>query len=285
MASDSSRRDFGWEEHFSETSITATNGQWKGVFDDNGGGYVFPLFQGFQLALNTGKTGVRFPLDSSKYTGISFLLKTSVAKATVINWTHQVNWPDGTYAAYLDDLIYYTNTQQRTHDLNNQWRCKFVDLSANAGWTVEDVLGLRLDPSLNSPAGTEVIYDWVRVYDPASTGTIQLKWKTSGLSWLNSYQNGKVHIYIVSVGTGPNGAFLARVDNTGSCNIPGAMLPPGNYQFYLQLQSNKDSDNVLSTSGLSGTIVINGKPRVTLQKPSYTSGNDYATTSLLNKLS
>lgn len=81
------RRDFGWEEHFSETSITATNGQWRGVFDDSGGGYVFPLFQGFELALNTGKTGARFPLLSSKYTGISFMIKASIAKETVINWT------------------------------------------------------------------------------------------------------------------------------------------------------------------------------------------------------
>ncbi|MEM8493356.1 MAG: thrombospondin type 3 repeat-containing protein [Pseudomonadota bacterium] len=301
------RRDFMWEELFDESTVEANSNVWRGVFNSTGG-YVFPLFPGFgdnpdtaginESALNAGRTGQNFPIDTSKYTLVTYLDRTSVRSNRTLFWSQKVFFPDGTLFATAEDG-FYSNT------LNNKFPATapllgYYDLSSFSGWTSADANGLRIDSSNAGPAGTSVEYSWVRVSDPSSTGVIPVSWDTSNVVPVNGVPP-RVSIYVDDDNQGFDGALLASweqlegpgvvdgqgklerpLNSTGSFEIPGSALPPGEYFFYVELWSNQGSDQKLATSGYSAKITISAKPEVAIHAPSMTSGPDYATEVLGN---
>lgn len=288
------RRDLRWEENFDENSIIAAGGTWKGTFKNSTGApgnYVFPQFQGFSGAINSGKTGANFPIPSSKYTGVSYKMKTSsAADYSVINWTRKIAWPDGTYKKEDRDTVFYTNTLEKRVPLNNTWRIKYFDFKSDTNWTAESVTGLRLDPSNTGGDGTTVEYDWIRVYDPNSAPEIKIDWVSAGLEGVNMHPlgvgypsiKGRVELFASTTDSTADGYFILFTANTGTLVIPSAMLPPGKYKFFVKLYSNYESDTLLATSGLSPEITISAKPAASIQSPSRTSGEDYATSVINN---
>ena len=268
------RRDFMWEEMFDESSIGVSNGTWSGTMTETGA-YLFPLFQGFPLALNTGLVGANYPLDSEKYTYISIFSTINNRSTKAVYWTREVDWPDGTHKiAYADG--YYTNTQLIQHG-TDEWVLDRFDLSSNTHWTDEDVKGVRLDPSTGAPAGATVQYTWVRICDPDSAPMQTITWTWSDVPQPDASITPKVNIYIDSDQSGYDGTFLGRTDyDDGSFTFPTASLPPGTYYFYLKLFDNTDGDTLLATSGYSAALIVNGKTTITFSNPSMTSGPDYA---------
>ena len=99
------RRDFLWEESFTEDSISAS-GKWSGKFsgENNRAGYVFPLFQGMSGALNIGQTGAQNPVDTTKFDLITYVDTVSVRDSNLLDgnnkrarralyWTNTVDFP------------------------------------------------------------------------------------------------------------------------------------------------------------------------------------------------
>ncbi len=275
LSSFSERRGMYWEENFTDSSINVNGGTWNGTFA-TAGGYVFPLFAGFPLALNTGRTGQNFPLNGSKYTYLSVMDKVSSSNTNVVYWGTQVDWPDGTMKSAVFDG-YYTNTQGI--QLPDTWKVNHYNFASTSSWTSSNITAVRLDPSSSGPAGTTVSYAWIRASDPNSAPNHTISWSASEtVSPTDSAIKYKVNIYIDSDNSGFDGAFFARATaSDGSYTFPTSALPPGTYYFYLKLYNNTDSDTLLATSGYSGKLTVNGKTRIAYSNPSYTSGEDYAT--------
>ena len=270
------RRDIMWEENFDENSISIDSNIWSGTFSDTGA-YIFPLFQGFPLALNTGLIGANYPIDTTKYNLVTILSKIDNRTTKALHWSREVNWPDGTYKYVPDADGYYTNTQLIKHG-SNEWVLDYYDLSSKSDWTGSNVKGLRIDSSTGAPSGTNVEYKWIRISDPASTDKMILTWSTTGVPSSSTGQIPQVNVYIDSDNSGYDGAFFKRVNySDGSLEIPMAALEPGTYYIYLKLFNNIDSDTLLAQSSYSYKITINAKPKIEFESPSMTSGADYAT--------
>lgn len=294
------RRDFLWEEFFLETSINATGGTWTGQFDE-AGAYVFPLFPGFgddpgteaiESAYNIGRTGSNFPIDSSKYSLVTFRETVSSRYLRALYWSREVYWPDGTLSAAALDGFYSNSLLNGFADATPM--VYSYDLSSFSNWTTAPVYGLRIDPSVTGPAGTSVSYDWVRVSDPASTDNINVSWSTADLPTPTGGWPPRVSIYVDSDNTGfdgdlvaawetqnvegdpGNGRFSRPVAADGSVAIPAAGFPPGDYYFYVEIWTNYEADAFIARSGYSAKVTIEAKPEVTVSAPSRTSGLDYA---------
>lgn len=301
------RRDFLWEENFSEASVVVSGGRWSGEYLD-GCAYVFPLFPGFgdddstplvnESALNAGNTGANFPIDTSKYTLVTYQDQVSTRTNRTLFWSQEVFWPVGDLFATAEDG-FYTNTQNIKFAANTPFIAAY-DLSGTAQWTATNAQALRIDSSVCSPAGTTVSYDWVRVSDPTSTDAIPITWSFSNVTpdlpgWLP-----RVSIFIDTDTTGFDGTLFASWEQlpgpaitgqgkferpeyiTGSYDLPGSALPPGEYYVYLQLWSNFGADSLLAQSGYSAKITIGETPLIELHAPSLVSGPDYATEVLGN---
>ena len=276
------RRDFMWEEKFNESTIDETpNGIWSGTVSTNGS-YVFPLFHGFENALNLGETGANYPLDASKYTLFSSFNICSERTRKVVYWTKTQKWPDGSQKIDASkDGIYTPNTFIPHPD--GEPVLDIFDLSAYPAWS-DFITGIRVDPTYSSTT-SNVQYDWLRVSDPNSAPILSIEWDTDNVPWINARgTTPAVNIYIDDNNTGFDGAFVGRTlftdaqgNSAGQFDLHTSTLPPGEYYFYLELRNNVDTDVLLATSGYSAKITINGKPHLKFTNPSYTSGPDYAT--------
>ncbi|MGH7263372.1 MAG: hypothetical protein ACREMB_00760 [Candidatus Rokuibacteriota bacterium] len=261
------RRDILWEESFQEP-VTATGGIWQGTFAQQGG-YIFPLFRGFTTTLNTGATGARFPLDASKYTFLSTRNTADYRSAKVVFWSHQLDPADGTIQGPL--WVDGPDPSGVVTHPPNQFVVDLVDLGAHPSWTGA-IRQVRLDPSTAGPPGTTVRYDWVRLTDPGSAPMVAVDFSASG--------GTHVDVYVASQPNCSDAAFLKRVPRTaGVFSFPSAALPPGTYFFRVEL---RDGSGALLDSDCDGTLTVDGKPRITFENPSITSGPDYATTVLGN---
>jgi hypothetical protein len=295
------RRDFLWEENFNEPTVDAVGGNWFGntlTLD----AYVFPLHPGFgdspvtpgdDSALNLGATGDNFPIDSGKYTYITYRDTVSDRSARVLYWSDIVLFPDGSLFKLAEDA-YATNTQFVYFPVATPVVYAY-SLSDDSSWTANPVRALRADPSIRAAPGSSFEFDWFRVSDPDSTTRLSITWETSGID----APNPEVSIYVDDDAQGFDGSLLAtwgkkppaanepdpdRVGEfvrpamaEGVYELPLSGLPPGEYYFYLEVRSDRQDDAELATSGYSAKVTITAKPEVTIESPSMTSGPDYAT--------
>ncbi len=262
------RRDIGWEENLAE--IEADDGIWSAevaVTNPAAGGsaYVFPLFQGFAGAWPVGNIGANFPIDSSRYTQLSYRMYVSDRSGGnhAVYWTHEVNWPDG------------TNFFARADGPPNGWRLYNFDMTANNGegpnqkgsWQSGPVYGLRIDPN---PAKSQydLKIDWIRLTDPRTSPRYTITWQASGLD-----PSASVQVFVDSDQSGYDGNPVATVAaGAGRYDLLTCILPGGDYYLYLKV------GDVVSNYG--GRLRLNNAP--VLRWDTSTMAADYATSVLGN---
>ncbi|NPV06354.1 MAG: hypothetical protein HPY83_00150 [Anaerolineae bacterium] len=261
-------QDIGWEENVS--SISVADGVWSGrvtVTNPAAGvsGYVFPLFQGFAGAWPVGQIGANYPIDTSRYTQLSYRMYVSDRSNGnhAVYWTHEVDWPDGS------DFFARADTTP------NGWKIYSFDMTADNGqgthqsgsWQSGPVYGLRIDPN---PARSDydLKVDWVRLTDPSTSPRYTITWNFSGLSDTSAAQ-----IYVDTDAQGYDGDAVASVlVGQRRYELPTCILPGGDYYLYLR------SGDVVSNYGQR--LRINNPP--TLRWDLTAMGQDYATTELGN---
>jgi len=259
--------DIGWWENYAD--ITVQNGVWSArtaVTNPYGGssGLFYPLFQGFAGALNPGRTGANYPIDTTRYTQLSYRLyldhRQVAGKSAVhrVDWTHSVNWPDGSNMfAFADSSadgwkIYNFDMNAVNGDLGNQ----------KGSWSSSPVYGFDIIPSALNP-NANIGIDWVRLTDPKTSPRYHLSW--SGAADAN------VEVYVDTDAQGYDGSKVATVAaSLGAYDFPTCVLPGGVYYFYLKSGT--------ATSNYAGPLTINNPP--VLQWDQSTLGDDYAATEL-----
>jgi len=303
------RRDIGWEEHYNTTTIVVQNGIWgaetilgtDSPFDATAGGFFMPLFPGTKQIsvadalpgdLTLPHAGIKHPIDTSKYTYLSFRLRQENRSQLIINWASDPNAVDylptpNTPLAVLDELIRHNADSYPFFPLNgwNIYNFDMTDLNnefdyvQNGDWSA-GIFALRIEASLNATNGDLTEIDWIRVVDPSSAPNLTITWSSAGLN-----ANDIITVYHDINNIGFNGSPVARyVDgvNPGVYTFPSAMLPPGEHYFYLGAQQAVGGSLIGPEvrSNYSARITIDAKPLIAITSPSQTSGADYAATIL-----
>jgi len=233
--------------------IQVNNGLFSATAPSNYSNF-YPLFPGYEPGVNSGKTGVRFPINSSTY---SCLYVAMYANTSATNYL-SVYWAPDRYLGGLgwgmaSGYWYYNG---------DPWRLYSIDLNhpailTNYPWSYQQFWRtLRISPS--HIAGTQFIIDWVRL-----TNCQPVYVNLSGLS------SGPYSLWI---GTG-SPEHQIRVLNSfnttaGSYAWDVQGLAAGSYTYYVK----NSGGNVVQ----SGQVNIIGSPIVTFNSPSPYSGTDYA---------
>jgi len=262
------RRDIGWEENLSP--IEVADGIWSArvnVTNPDGGntGYLFPLFQGFPTAWPVGKIGANYPVDTSRYTQLSYRMYVSERSYGnhAVYWTHKVDWPTGT------DRFAVSDTGPNGWKLYN-WDLTTAngDPGAFAGsWQSGPVYGLRIDPNPASAnyrpeVVVDVKVDWVRLTDPSTSPRYTVTWQGAS-------QEDLVGVYVDTDRDGYDGMLVASVPaSAGRYDLLTCILPGGDYYVYLK------AGDALSNYG--GRLRINNPP--ILRWDLSTISQDYAAT-------
>lgn len=215
------------------------------------------LNRGYYSILNPGRTGRKFPIDTSVYKKIAFRMSSGIAgQLPVVYWFHtSPGDPVSSYGAMFTQSTVVGN-KVFTADLSQT-------PAEGQNWTVAPVVGLRIDPN-GTLAGHDVFFDWVRLTradtDPQAA--------IMPIAWSGGTGNATVDV-IDAFGTVLN-IPLAPLTAT-SVNWNYGVLPPGNYQLRV-------------TSGTVQTInfSINNPPLISVTDPDETGGEDFATTVLSN---
>ncbi len=281
------RRDIGWEENFNGTSVQATNGVWSGT-NAQAGGYVFPLFGGFKGTTyaeglagdkELPRFGINNPIDTSKYTLLSYRLNQTSRSTFAVYWKTDGSesfWPDGTQRGASYDGFYHASVGNP----HSGYKIYSFDMSnlgssfeiANGSWSGQ-VMSLRLDPSVFGPAGATLQMDWVRLVDPNSAPTLNVTWSSSGLS-----SNRLTTLWVDTDNSGFDGTPIKQFgdgSDPGSYSIKTAMFPPGDYYFYVTSHTGP-SLTLQATSGYTARLRVTSVPSVTVTAPTQITGEDYA---------
>ena len=283
--------DIGWEEGFNGSSVNVGGGIWQAT-NSLTGAYILPLFPDFKGALATEPLpgdkglptlGIRNPIDASKYSYLCYRLYNSNRSSYAIYWSNDPNanqyWPDGTNKAVRLDGIYTLNN----HILRSGWEIYCHNMK-NTGAEFEqiggswsgNIIGLRIDPSVNAQAGATTAVDWVRLVDPDSSAKVNISWNHSGVGvW------DVVTVYLDTDNSGYNGTPMfrwSRGESPGTVQFPTAALPPGSYNFYIGVQRynvNGTPSGSENFSGYSAAVTVRSAPQGYFSAPSMTSGDEY----------
>ena len=221
------------------------------------------------------KQGLHYPLDASKYTELSYKIKLSSTSALGVLWSYDRNYALSGF--YASDIYYLDRGAVPVP--GNEWWIHTFNLPLNApsyapwsGW----ITGLSLHPSTQLQAGSETSLDWIRVYDPQSSPTLNISWSTQ------AYQ-GSIYttaLFVDSDTSGYDGVSVARgLPLTGSYSLPTGSLAPGKYYIYAGIEMQWGTQTqIVSVSEYAGPLVINGKPTLRFTAPSRMSGQEYAAT-------
>lgn len=284
----SERRDIGWEENYFGPTVGVSNGVWSAV-NSVSGPYVFPLFGGLKTGLfaegpsydrETPRFGVNHPIDTSRFTLLSFKLNQSNRSSLAVQWNNDTRlsfFPDGSQLGsridgFYQDNIFFSNQGWQIYSLDLKNLSSTFEI-VRGGWTGK-VVSLRIDPSLAAAPGSSTQFDWIRLTDP-STGTIvPISWSSSGLS-----ARRLITIYIDNDNSGFDGTPIARFtsgSDPGTYAFNTAVLPAGSYWIYVT-SSIGSNLNTEARSGYSGRLIVNGAPSAAVRAPSETSGIEYGT--------
>ena len=291
------RRDIAWEQFFEETTVGVSNGIWSGNNSSAGAGNVQPLFGGlvgFYNSLTTPgdrslpKYGNNHPVDTSKYTHISYRLDHSQRSTQVVYW--EGNTSQGNYfvtgssprLVHVDSLAHQGTRVARSgfhiysFDLTN-----LSQFDQSSGSWSGNPFTIRIDPSISGTAGATTAIDWIRLVDPDSAPNHTIAWNSSGIT-----SDTVVTVYVDNNNSGQDGTPLKQFadgNNPGTYTFPTAILPPGDYYFYVGTQQvSGGSAGSSSFSGYSGRLRVNGKPTLVVNAPSIHSGEEYSSSALNN---
>lgn len=209
-------------------------------------------------ALNPGRNGRNFPIDSSKYQVLSYKLYSTATEDPQIYWVHNPSsHPSGSGLGGRVAPRTFPGNQLVVADLTQSL------IPGLSPWTDGPVLGLRLDPNAFNGVEDAFLY-WVRL-TPSSNSPLARKqtitWTGSGPATITVRDNRDSSVFPVVSGQSGNSYLW----NYG-------VLAPGSYTL-----------TVTNSSGQGlATFTINNPPSIELTNPSATSGADYATTVLGN---
>ncbi len=217
----------------------------------------YPLFPGYEPAVNSGKIGARFPINSSSYACAYVAMTASWSgsdnNALVLFWARDRSLDrSGVWGQTIAGMIPH-NDEWRLYSLNLSTHPSFV----NQRWSSQPYWqAFRVSPSLI--AGTQFSVDWVRL-----TNCEPVVATLSGLS------SGSYSLWI---GTGaPEHQILAvptfsPTNGSYAWDVQG--LAAGSYNYYVKASGGNTVQ--------SGILNIIGSPIVTFTSPSQYSGQDYA---------
>ena len=238
------------------TPPTVSNGIWSSQTIDPYAS-IFFLHQSFDVAMsNIGEhNGVNYPIASQRFSHLRFRMYSSVADRMIVYWFPARSFTPGGNSNYI-------STQAG-------WHVYDIDLNATGAsgtgtWFNGNWGGLRFDPFTGlGHTGATVQLDWVRLTPPTGSSTT-ISWTGSGA--------GTVSLYLA---TSPSGADEMQIASglpvSGSYAWNNAGMAAGTYYIRARLNA---------VSGVSGPLVVNQAPVLSIDSPSPSSGEDYATTRL-----
>jgi hypothetical protein len=212
----------------------------------------------YGAALNPGRNGRNFPIDSSKYQVLSFKLWSDAMEDPQVYWLHSpYSDPSGPGLGGRVAPRTFPGTQLTIADLTQS------NIGGLLPWTSGVVRGLRIDPNAFN-AVENVFFYWVRL-TPAASSPLAAKqtitWTGSGAATITVRDNSDGSTFPVVSNLSAN-SYLWNY----------SVLAPGSYTLIITNSSGSGS----------ATFTINSPPSIEVTNPSPTSGDDYATTVLGN---
>lgn len=222
----------------------------------------FPLlFPGYRInqttnAINVGKYGVNYPIPSSTYHCLYYAMRVNSSSPdwSQVFWFANTHLNDGTAPWGVSNGIYISPSIWKLYQVNlASYYGTGTPWSNNATWQ-----GLVLKAT--GKANATFAVDWVRLTDCAAVNTT-INWSGSaGYLWLISASTGN--------------SILAKEGLKGtSTSLDTQGVAPGTYQVCLSTSAS--SCNASGTPNPS-SLTINQAPIVKFNRPSPTSGADYA---------
>ncbi|MBI4890745.1 MAG: hypothetical protein HY821_08990 [Acidobacteria bacterium] len=268
------RTDLGWytssvDQPASNLSgLSFTNGVFSATSANTDPNFWL-LDPGNPYAVNTGKIGTKFPIDTTKYKRL--LLRMSLSGGPMsstfppsTSQTMQILWTNNT-------LVNGVNVSNSLFVMPGWWihsiRLDSLGTAAGQAWTAQAADSLRIDPVALS--GVALSLDWARLVEEDPSLSRNIAW--TGAS--------SADIYLDSDTSAANG-FLGQIDRSKSSpySFYAGGLPLGSYYVAVCPAG--------STSGCSyapGRWNIDDIPTLSFTSPSPSgSSDDFATTQLLN---
>ncbi len=302
-------RDIPYEYNYEEPSVS--DGIWSAVshpYTGQGVGYYVPLFRGYAdkypwrwdyyAVYDAGMPyGPLNPVDATRYSRLAIrqsmdssqnrsFLSIYWLKTLAENETNglmfidkdrapsaEVPYPEG-FRIYDLDLTGQSHLNERLPAI--------IDPMLYAGSWDGNVYEIEVLPSTEGPAGMVNQIDWIRLYDPATSSILPIRWTTPGVAATD--ETYSVQLFLDRDAQGYDGdLFLTGIRNDGQYDLFTAALPPGDYYVYLRLvHTEARAFATVATSGYSPKISIRAAPTFEFTSPAFTSGADYATTELGN---
>jgi hypothetical protein len=262
-------------------SFSASGGVWRFVSVNSDPGVVL-LESGIANTQQALRLGDRFPIDASRYRLLSFRLCSSAATTANVNWFYD-QAPHTVFAGSNFVTISAVASPNCALYVIDMTRIGALATFGGAtGWN-GTVRGLRLDPA-STGSGIALHLDWVRLTTVDTTNTVPINWAgvTSGttLFFYLAKDTDCSPVGATLIGTAP------RTGSTGSFTWGAVLQPnptlamprplpesfqPGRYAVFMLV------DNAGAPICGSTPLEIRQAPILTFQKPSPTSGPDYAT--------
>jgi hypothetical protein len=208
-------------------------------------------------SLNTGRSGLRHPIDSATFRRLAVKLKSAANQQLRVYWYHRP-WEHPAGIGYGVRFSTPTAAGYQVLQMNLDQA-----LAAGETWTSSAVRGLRIDPNTTA-ANYEVLFDWIRLTVPDSHPAAvkhQVTWTGgSGTSTIEVVDAGGTAMTVAS--------GLAGTSYTWYYGV----LPPGRYTLRITRGS----------ATVSTPFSINAPPVVHVVDPDETGGEDFAAAVLGN---
>jgi hypothetical protein len=244
----------GWNN-----TLTPANGLLTGVTNGTAGSFVTFLQRAWYMINNPGRTGRRYPIDTTKYTKISWKMSSTAGEfPRILFFQKDIGDP----ADVGSSRTYLNATQTPVPAGTTIYMMDMAQVNApqtsGPAWTSGTVAGLSLYPNSGNGANT-IGVSWMRITAGDGTATA----KNMRVTWTGG--TGSVAVNITDAG---GTTYLAGSSSSGLLDFNYGILPPGTY--------------TLNVGGTTQTFKINGPPTVQVTDPDETGGEDFATTMLHN---
>jgi hypothetical protein len=218
------------------------------------------LQRAYYTTLNPGRTGRRYPIDSTRYTKMAFKMSMSAASQT---WFPRLFWFHHDLGDPADSggSLNVIDANQVPFDPGT--RILVVDLTQGTGspWTNGVVKGFSLYPN-NQNVSKDFTLDWVRL----TTGDANSSATKMNITWTGG--SGSIDINVSEAASGVAYKVATVAASSGSFQWNYGVLPPGAY--------------ILRVGSTTLNFTVNAPPSIQVIDPDETGGEDFATAVLGN---